>query len=861
MKLVSVVLDIPTQALDSTFTYVVVESEQDRVRLSQVSGQDSHEKHRKAEHIQESLFQESFVQESFFSEEGALSDKDKLAADDSLTDGCKAADDSLTDSYKTDTDAQDFALEVGCAVLVPFGHRSAVGFVVEITPLGAHDPFPQGIKPYKLKEIKQVLSKPYFTEIGARCASFMAQRYVAPFSSSIRLFMPPGGIPRMEYIEGSWQLTKPLIHEVDERWVVRLDAADSFVPRKGAVKQQRVLEALRQGDLRVSELTAEYGSVASTLTSLEKKGVIRIEQRRRLRSPQDQSEVFSARTKPKPALTEDQRCALSVIEKAALTHAGEVVLIDGVTGSGKTEVYLCAIERALEQGRGAIVLVPEISLTPQTVARFRGRFGDRVAVLHSRMSQGERYDQWDAIRSGVAQVVVGARSALFAPLKQVGIIVIDEEHESSYKQDQAPRYVTRDVACWLAREHGAVMVLGSATPSLEALERCASDPCWHRVEMPNRANGKPLPTIEVVDMAREFGGGNRSMFSRALQNALFDVLEKKEKAVLMLNQRGFAQFLLCRDCGFVPSCISCSTSLTYHEREGKLVCHHCGFEQRVPLTCPRCGSPYLKRFGAGTQRVEAELRSLLADVSCDIIRMDADTTSRKGDHQRLFEQFAKPGAAVLLGTQMIAKGLDFDEVTLVGVINADTMLKLPDFRSAERTFDLIEQVAGRAGRAEKPGAVIVQTYSAQDPAIRAAARYDRQLFLDKELELRKGLGYPPFVRLANVLVWGKDEDKVKQVAHSLYADLSSLIPRAGTLDSQAGVPGSQLSTLDSQDGWLLLPPTPCVLERLKGAWRYHLVIKAPPQSNIADFVGAFFRKRKPEQGVRVSIDIDPINLL
>lgn len=861
MKLVSVVLDIPTQALDSTFTYVVVESEQDRVRLSQVSGQDSHEKHRKAEHIQESLFQESFIQESFFSEEGALSDKDKLAADDSLTDGHKASDDSLTDSHKTDTDARDFALEVGCAVLVPFGHRSAVGFVVEITPLGAHDPFPQGIKPYKLKEIKQVLSKPYFTEIGARCASFMAQRYVAPFSSSIRLFMPPGGIPRMEYIEGSWQLTKPLIHEVDERWVVRLDAADSFVPRKGAVKQQRVLEALRQGDLRVSELTAEYGSVASTLTSLEKKGVIRIEQRRRLRSPQDQSEVFSARTKPKPALTEDQRCALSVIEKAALTHAGEVVLIDGVTGSGKTEVYLCAIERALEQGRGAIVLVPEISLTPQTVARFRGRFGDRVAVLHSRMSQGERYDQWDAIRSGVAQVVVGARSALFAPLKQVGIIVIDEEHESSYKQDQAPRYVTRDVACWLAREHGAVMVLGSATPSLEALERCASDPCWHRVEMPNRANGKPLPTIEVVDMAREFGGGNRSMFSRALQNALFDVLEKKEKAVLMLNQRGFAQFLLCRDCGFVPSCISCSTSLTYHEREGKLVCHHCGFEQRVPLTCPRCGSPYLKRFGAGTQRVEAELRSLLADVSCDIIRMDADTTSRKGDHQRLLEQFAKPGAAVLLGTQMIAKGLDFDEVTLVGVINADTMLKLPDFRSAERTFDLIEQVAGRAGRAEKPGAVIVQTYSAQDPAIRAAARYDRQLFLDKELELRKGLGYPPFVRLANVLVWGKDEDKVKQVAHSLYADLSSLIPRAGTLDSQAGVPGSQLSTLDSQDGWLLLPPTPCVLERLKGAWRYHLVIKAPPQSNIADFVGAFFRKRKPEQGVRVSIDIDPINLL
>ena len=642
------------------------------------------------------------------------------------------------------------------------------------------------------------------------------------------------------------------------------------------VEQQRVLEALRQGDLRVSELTAEYGSLSSTLSSLEKKGVIRIEQRRRLRSPEDQSEVFSARTKVKPLLTQDQQHALSVIENAAAAQAGEVVLIDGVTGSGKTEVYLCAIEQALAQGKGAIVLVPEISLTPQTVARFRGRFGDMVAVLHSRMSQGERYDQWDAIRNGVSRVVVGARSALFAPLKQAGIIVIDEEHESSYKQDQAPRYVTRDVAQWLAREHGAVLVLGSATPSLEALERCACDPAWHKVEMPNRANGKPLPSIQVVDMAREFGGGNRSMFSRALQNALFEVIEKEEKAVLMLNQRGFAQFLLCRDCGFVPSCVSCSTSLTYHEREGKLVCHHCGFEQRVPLTCPKCGSPYLKRFGAGTQRVESELRSLLSEYSCDIIRMDADTTSRKGDHQRLLEQFAKPGAAVLLGTQMIAKGLDFDEVTLVGVINADTMLKLPDFRSAERTFDLIEQVAGRAGRAEKSGMVIVQTYSAQDPAIRAAARYDRQLFLDRELELRKGLGYPPFVRLANVLVWGKDEDRVKQVAHTIYADLAKIIPRDTRLNAAYAVEDIQKGALDSSGGtadfngmpsaqdqeqWLLLPPTPCVLERLKGSWRYHLVIKAPSESSIAEYVGSYFRQRKPEQGVRVSIDIDPINLL
>lgn len=856
MKLVSVVLDIPTQALDSTFTYAVVENENDRIRLSEAALKANQSTNIQTAHRQSSKSPKPLQAslDELFGEPGGSASLDSF--DKAVTDEAVASEDA-------------FVLEIGCAVLVPFGNRNAVGFVVDIKELSPSDPFPDQVNPAKLKEIDSVISKPYFTKIGAECASFLAQRYIAPFSSSIRLFMPPGGIPKIEKIQGVWQLTKPLIHEVDERWVVRLDAADSFSPRKGAVKQEQVLEALRQGDLRVSELTAEYGSITSTLNSLEKKGVIRIEQRRRLRAPLDCSEVFSARVGKRPSLTKDQQNALSVIEKAAQTQKGEVVLVDGVTGSGKTEVYLCAIEQALMQGKGAIVLVPEISLTPQTVARFRGRFGDLVAVLHSRMSQGERYDQWDAIRSGVARVVVGARSALFAPMDSVGIIIIDEEHESSYKQDQAPRYVTRDVAEWLARAHGAVMVLGSATPSLEALARCKSDSAWHRVEMPARANGKPLPAIQVVDMAHEFGGGNRSMFSRALQAALFEVLQRKEKAVLMLNQRGFAQFLLCRDCGFVPSCVSCSTSLTYHEREAKLVCHHCGFEQRVPATCPKCGSPYLKRFGAGTQRVESELRTLLADFECEIIRMDADTTARKGDHQRLLEHFASAEAAVLLGTQMIAKGLDFDEVTLVGVINADTMLKLPDFRSAERTFDLIEQVAGRAGRADKPGRVIVQTYSASDPAIKAAARYDRQLFLDKELELRKGLGYPPFVRLANVLVWGKDENRVKQVAHELYADLSALIP------SQAGLAQTAPNqTISKQDiswqgvsweshgvSWLLLPPTPCVLERLKGSWRYHLVIKAPATSSIADCVGAYFRDRKPESDVRVSIDIDPINLL
>ena len=375
---------------------------------------------------------------------------------------------------------------------------------------------------------------------------------------------------------------------------------------------------------------------------------------------------------PKPALTPGQESALAAIDRAREHACGEVVVVDGVTGSGKTELYLRAIEKTLAEGRTACVLVPEISLTPQTVGRFRGRFGDLVAVMHSRMSQGERYDQWDFIKSGAARVVVGARSALFTPLSNIGLIVIDEEHEGSYKQDSAPRYDAREVARWMVERSGGVLVMGSATPSIEALYACEQGGSWTKVDLPDRANGKPLPAVEVVDMAAEFRGGSRAMFSRKLVEGLRSELSLGRKAVLLLNQRGFAKFLLCRDCGFVPTCPSCDTSLTYHERGRMLVCHHCGHTEIAPAVCPECGSPYLKKFGAGTQRVEAELRALLDGMpgvgpDVPIIRMDADTTSGKGAHERLLEEFAGSDAAVLLGTQMIAKGLDFEDVTLVGV--------------------------------------------------------------------------------------------------------------------------------------------------------------------------------------------------
>ena len=876
MKLASVILDIPTQALDAPYTYA----------LPAADGEDS-----------VCAFSSEFAQmESLFGDDALAGGVVDAGAVDAASevDFCVAERSGLASGGAEGTcrlgagvddvspRSRDYPVEVGCAVLVPFGKRQAVGFVIDVFEAGlpGDETWPSGLDARKLKSIVRGLSKPYFDEEGAACAQWLANRYIAPLSSCVRLFTPPGGVPRMVHgRDGRWRLEEQKVGEVDDRWVVAGPELSTFEPRKNAVRQEAIVAAVRTGELRVSELSAQMGAVSSTLRALEAKGVVRIVRRRRMRGTPDgvlgglagaamsgslaetcdgalsasapiapiiASDGFTP--SPKPALTPGQESALAAIDRARKHACGEVVVVDGVTGSGKTELYLRAIEKTLAEGRTACVLVPEISLTPQTVGRFRGRFGDMVAVMHSRMSQGERYDQWDFIKSGAARVVVGARSALFTPLSNIGLIVIDEEHEGSYKQDSAPRYDAREVARWMVGRSGGVLVMGSATPSIDALYACEQGGGWTKADLPERANGKPLPTVEVVDMAAEFRGGSRAMFSRKLVEGLRSELSLGRKAVLLLNQRGFAKFLLCRDCGFVPTCPSCDTSLTYHERGRMLVCHHCGHTEIAPAVCPECGSPYLKKFGAGTQRVEAELRALLDGMpgvgpGVPIIRMDADTTSGKGAHERLLEQFAGADAAVLLGTQMIAKGLDFEDVTLVGVINADTQLHLPDYRAAERTFSLIEQVAGRAGRADLPGRVLVQTYEADNVAIRAAATYDRERFLRAELPKRRILLYPPFVRMANVLVWGKDEPSVRTTAERLFAELEAHIRDFGG------------------DGWSVLPASPCVLAKLRGVYRWHVVVKCPPEDDLSRVIAPLFRARVPEVDVNVAVDVDPNDLL
>ena len=764
---------------------------------------------------------------------------------------------------------------VGCTVLVSFGHRDVVGYVTQLSgELG------EGVDPSRVNEVMRVLAAPAFDEVGARLATWMSREYAAPLPLCLRLMMPPGQTMRVRREDGGeWQLVVERTNAVDDRWVSLTEAGRGFEPRATATRQRQVVEALREGQMRMAELSAMVGGAGAVVSALAKRGVVAVEHRRRVRG-RGEATTLSSASAPRPEhLTEGQQGALAAIGRAAEAGRGDVVVVDGVTGSGKTEVYLSAIERVRERGKGAIVLVPEISLTAQTVGRFRSRFGDDVAILHSRLSTGERFDQWDMVRTGAAHVVVGARSALFAPLANVGLVIVDEEHEGSYKQDQAPRYHAREAACELARLRGAAVVLGSATPSLESLERCRRGSwrgvSWTRAEMPERPGTAVLPSVRVVDMRQQFAAKNGSCFSSVLVEALTGVVRRREKAVLLLNRRGFASFLMCRECGCVPTCTHCSTALTYHERTHSLMCHSCGSSWPVraypdPSTkCPNCGSRYLAQYGLGTQRVEDELKMLLARIQddvfagpeaagdgaegdqdaavsrvggVDVIRMDADTTSGKGAHTRLLERFDASECAVLVGTQMIAKGLDFPEVTLVGVINADTTLKLPDFRAAERTYDLLEQVSGRAGRGGAAGEVIIQTYWATHPAIQAVAHHSRPKFEAYELEQREEAYYPPFSRVANVTLTGANEaylrEKSRELGHALRDAVDEL-----------------------EGDWEVLGPAECVRARVKGRYRRHLVVKAPPTAEMGPVIEGAAAKLGTLKGIALSIDVDAYDML
>jgi len=754
---------------------------------------------------------------------------------------------------------------VGQRVRVPFGSRTMDAYVVEIgdqqseigadrktsaaAPMQGELFAPSDLRspPSGLRSVFSIEDDvPFLSPPLIRLARWMADYYCAPFELTLRCALPaavrdsgmrPKEMLYVAPVEGTFDLTK---------------------------RQAELWAGLRRvGGGWLHALTREFACTPQTLKALAERGAATIETRQVRRDPLANRKILPTRPLP---LMDEQAAALEQIFALTGTRAGgadgpsavlpgsvadgavrapgpsaptapKPLLLFGVTGSGKTEVYLQAIARVLEQGRGAIVLVPEIALTPQTVQRFASRFGNRIAVLHSGLSDGERFDEWHRIRTGDAVVVVGPRSAVFAPVRNLGLIVVDEEHEPSYKQDETPRYNARDVAVMRGHLEGCAVVLGTATPAMET---------WHNVEkgkygmavLAKRVSGRPMPQVYLVDMRIETAkAGHAQIFSEVLLEALKLRLERGEQSILFLNRRGYANALVCPSCGYTAACDACSVSFTYHQADACLRCHICGTWKPVPAACPGCGDPAFKYSGFGTQRVEQALKRCFPQAR--VLRMDADVTSRKHSHDELLAVFKSGRADILIGTQMIAKGLDFPNVTLVGVISADMSLHMPDFRAAERTYQLLAQVSGRAGRAELPGEVYIQTFSPDHPAVRAAAGAEGFApFAAQELAERREGGYPPYAHLVCLTFRGESEERVRYAAEGYARDLRERASRLRISDA-----------------------CPAPLAKAKGLFRYQVLLFAATARAMTQPLRETMRLKSLPVGVSVAVDVDALNIV
>ncbi len=624
--------------------------------------------------------------------------------------------------------------KVGCRVKVPFGGRIIEGFVIGVEDSSA-------FAAEKIKPVKEIYDE--LPALVPECFSLMeriAERYRVPKAASLRLFLP----------------SEMRLGKVNEIYTRRVKYTGAEVTlSKSAKKQAEALEFLKQkGDIDFTSFSQKFGNGA--VNALIEKGAALSYKVRRNRAPD-----YPESADGEKVLTPDQRAAVEYIENSENT----VNLIHGVTGSGKTEIYLKIIADKLKEGKTAIFLVPEISLTPQMLAQLRARFGGQAAIMHSGLSAGERFDEWWRLRTGEAKIAIGARSAVFAPLENIGAIIIDEEHDSSYRSETSPRYSTVEIARMRAEYNGCKLVLGSATPSVESFIK-AREGEYGLVTLTERINGRPLPEIIIADMRRELKRGNPSNLSRALREELTQVLNDNKQAIIFLNRRGYSQTVICTDCGYVAKCENCDVSLTYHSEENCLKCHYCGAKYRMLSACPECGGNRLRYSGTGTQRVVAELSQLFP--AARIIRMDNDTVSGKDGHYKILKQFSEKKADILVGTQMIAKGHDFPAVTLVGILDADMSLHFSDYRSGERTFQLITQVAGRSGRAGDKGKVVLQTYSPENYILRFAVNYDYAGFFENEVKMRKAALFPPYSLICRVMVVADKDDKALEALKNVF---------------------------------------------------------------------------------------------
>ncbi|MDO8500664.1 MAG: primosomal protein N' [Gemmatimonadaceae bacterium] len=738
-----------------------------------------------------------------------------------------------TFTYELNPESERIPL-AGSRVVVPFRNRKEIGIC-----LGPADP---ASLPKKVKRIIEVPDDtPALSESMIALCRWMADYYVVPFGLALRTALP-ASLTGAAQPRPSRKTHRVVRLREDLPTLMHRDKAFARAPQQRAVFE--MLESLG-GTSTLEHLLQQLAFSPSVLKSLEKRGLIQIDAEEVDRDPF----ALRAGEAPRPHVpTEPQSAA---IEKLTTASPGEVFLLHGITGSGKTLVYIELLREIVDRrGQTAIVLVPEIALTPQTVDRFRAVFGDRIAVLHSALSDGERYDAWLALKRGDRRIAVGARSAVFAPLENLGAIIVDEEHESSYKQGETPRYHAREVAIVRARAEGAIVVLGSATPSLESWTNATAGK-YTLLTLPDRVGGGRLPGVEVVDLRHRVapmpdsstgpGTGYSAVIREELDRALSETLRRKEQSILLLNRRGYSSFVQCNDCGDVVVCPNCSITLTHHRAPERLLCHYCAHQEPLRAECVRCGGQTLKHRGLGTQQVERLLSERFPTAR--IARMDVDTTSGKWAHAEILDRVASGEVDILLGTQMIAKGLDFPNVTLVGVVDADVGINLPDFRASERCFQLLSQVAGRAGRGPKGGKVLIQTRVPAHHAVRCALTHDYATFVREELEGRINPPYPPNLRLANIVFSGTNARATADLA-TKGADWIRELLDARTAGDIA-----------------LVGPAPCPIERVKTRWRWHVLLKSQNSADLTR-VGRYFMERFPvPAALRVTLDRDPVALL
>ncbi|HFG9087125.1 TPA: primosomal protein N' [Staphylococcus argenteus] len=769
-------------------------------------------------------------------------------------------------------------IQPGIRVVVPFGPRTIQGYVMEVTT----QPDSQ-LDMSKLKSIIEVKDiKPELTPELIALSEWMSATHVIKRISMLEVMLPSAIKAKYKkafMLKDDTEVTADILKRFDkngfyyykdaqknndiaslmsllqagiieEKTILSQNVTkktkravriiDGFNPDEVLAKLEKIIKQYdlyaflseeQHKTIFLSDIE-DMGFSKSSLDGLVKKGYVEKYDAIVERDP-FKDRVFEQESKRQ--LTTDQQRAYAAINEKIINQEQATFLLHGVTGSGKTEVYLQTIEDVLNQGKQAMMLVPEIALTPQMVLRFKRRFGDDVAVLHSGLSNGERYDEWQKIRDGRAQVSVGARSSVFAPFKNLGLIIIDEEHESTYKQEDYPRYHAREIAQWRSEYHHCPVILGSATPCLESYAR-AEKGVYQLLSLPNRVNQQALPDIDIVDMRTELSEGNRSMFSKDLREAIQLRLDRQEQVVLFLNRRGYASFMLCRDCGYVPQCPNCDISLTYHKTTDLLKCHYCGYQETPPNQCPNCESEHIRQVGTGTQKVEDLLQQEFEGAR--IIRMDVDTTSKKGAHEKLLTEFEKGNGDILLGTQMIAKGLDYPNITLVGVLNADTMLNLPDFRASERTYQLLTQVAGRAGRHEKAGQVIIQTYNPEHYSILDVQKNDYLTFYRQEMEYRKLGKYPPYYYLINFTISHKEMKKVMEASQHVHKILLQHLTEKA----------------------LVLGPSPAALARINNEFRFQILVKFKSEPGLLQaiqFLDDYYHEKFIKEKLALKIDINP----